>query len=119
MPLQFDLIPAPVKGRMFEWRGPKWRIRVCVYANGRSPNRKSVEAQTRNQAVKAAIAKAHTQSLQIESIGALPFWRGVIFRKSDFHFCGSGSSHRIAEHRHFCRQSIQHTAVWLRGALAQ
>src|SRR5580700_3812389 len=30
MPLQFDLIPAPVKGRMFEWRGQNG-VSVCAF----------------------------------------------------------------------------------------
>src|ERR1700739_863201 len=40
MLLQFDLIPPRVKGRLFESRGPKWRTRTYVRANGRSPNEK-------------------------------------------------------------------------------
>src|SRR5580704_3253604 len=36
--LQFDLIPARVKGRMFESRRRKPRARACVRAKDRSPN---------------------------------------------------------------------------------
>ena len=84
MPLQFDLIPAPVKGRMFEWRGPKWRT-VCAFTPTGEAQMEKGSKPKRETAVKAAIAKASAQSLQIKSIGALTFWRGMIFRKSDFH----------------------------------
>jgi hypothetical protein len=85
---------------------------------------KKVEAQTG----KAAIAKARAQSLQIESIGALTFWRSMIFSESRFpprikSGAGFSGSHApvIAQGRApaFLPASIGHAAVWLRGTLAQ
>jgi hypothetical protein len=41
MLLQFDLIPARVKGRLFESRGRKPRARACVGAEDQSPKRET------------------------------------------------------------------------------